>query len=115
MYETHEVVFKENIFVFFFIQMYDVDHDGRLSKEDVQEILKMMVKQSRQKKNIFFNEFSSSLQVGKVNDDETLYIAEKVISEFVEDQPTSTVSLETFEELLKTLDFDDKMSLKFLK
>ncbi len=23
--------------------MYDVDHDGRLSKEDVQEILKMMV------------------------------------------------------------------------
>lgn len=26
------------------IQMYDVDHDGRLSKEDVQEILKMMVK-----------------------------------------------------------------------
>lgn len=24
--------------------MYDVDHDGRLSKEDVQEILKMMVK-----------------------------------------------------------------------
>jgi len=24
--------------------MYDVDHDGRLSKQDVQEILKMMVK-----------------------------------------------------------------------
>ena len=28
-----------------FIQMYDVDHDGRLSKEDVQEVLKMMVQQ----------------------------------------------------------------------
>ncbi len=23
--------------------MYDVDHDGRLSKEDIQEMLKMMV------------------------------------------------------------------------
>ena len=32
-------------FTFISIKMYDVDHDGRLSKEDVQEILKMMVKQ----------------------------------------------------------------------
>lgn len=31
-------------FTFISIKMYDVDHDGRLSKEDVQEILKMMVK-----------------------------------------------------------------------
>jgi hypothetical protein len=50
-----------------------------------------------------------------VKDDEASFIAERVIAEFLEDQTTSTVSLETFETLLKTLDFDDKMSLKFLK
>ena len=27
-------------------QMYDVDHDGRLSKEDIEEILKMMVRRA---------------------------------------------------------------------
>jgi len=27
--------------------MYDIDRDGRLSKEDVQETLKIMVKQSK--------------------------------------------------------------------
>ena len=50
-----------------------------------------------------------------MNDDEVSYIAERVIAEFVETLQTSTVSLENFEELLKTLDFDDKLSLKFLK
>ncbi|CAF1291128.1 unnamed protein product [Adineta steineri] len=79
----------------FIFRMYDVDHDGRLSKEDVQEILKMMV--------------------GKISDEEASLIAEKVIGEFTENQPFSTVTLETFEETLKTLDFNDKMSLKLLK
>ena len=33
--------------------MYDVDHDGRLSKEDVEEILKMMVRRSRELNEIY--------------------------------------------------------------
>lgn len=38
--------------------MYDVDHDGRLSKADVQEILKMMVNLFREAE--FLNEGFSS-------------------------------------------------------
>ncbi|CAF0895343.1 unnamed protein product [Rotaria sordida] len=79
----------------FLFSMYDVDRNGRLSKEDIQEILKMMV--------------------GKINDDEASIIAEKVIGEFTEDQPNTTVTLENFEKTLHTLDFNDKMSLKVLK
>ncbi|CAF1146817.1 unnamed protein product [Rotaria sp. Silwood1] len=79
----------------FIFSMYDVDRNGRLSKEDVQDILKMMV--------------------GKINDDEASIIAEKIIGEFTEDQPNTTVTLENFEKTLQTLDFNDKMSLKLLK
>ncbi|UJR30103.1 hypothetical protein I4U23_017644 [Adineta vaga] len=79
----------------FIFRMYDVDHDGRLSTEDVREILKMMV--------------------GKISDDEAMIIAEKVVGEFTKDQPHSTVSLENFEKTLHTLGFNDKMSLKLLK
>ncbi|UJR16378.1 hypothetical protein I4U23_003281 [Adineta vaga] len=79
----------------FMFRMYDIDRDGRLSKEDVQETLKMMV--------------------GKISDDEASIIAEKVIAEFIDDQPNSKVSLETFVNTLKTLDFNDKMGLKLLK
>ncbi|CAF2663131.1 unnamed protein product [Rotaria sp. Silwood2] len=79
----------------FIFSMYDIDRNGRLSKEDVQEILKMMV--------------------GKINDDEASIIAEKIIGEFTEDQPNTTVTLENFEKTLHTLDFNDKMSLKLLK
>ncbi|CAF3487556.1 unnamed protein product [Rotaria socialis] len=79
----------------FIFSMYDVDRNGRLSKEDIQEILKMMV--------------------GKINDDEASIIAEKVIGEFTEDQPNSIVTLQNFEKTLHTLDFNEKMSLKLLK
>ncbi|CAF0967793.1 unnamed protein product [Rotaria sordida] len=79
----------------FMFRMYDVDRDGRLSKEDIQETLKLMV--------------------GKISDDEASIIAEKVLGEFTDEQPNSTVSLETFEETLQTLDFMDKMGLKLLK
>ncbi|CAF1603636.1 unnamed protein product [Adineta ricciae] len=79
----------------FMFRMYDIDRDGRLSKEDVQETLKMMV--------------------GKISDEEASIIAEKVIAEFTDDQLNSKVSLETFETTLKTLDFNDKMGLKLLK
>ncbi|CAF1316586.1 unnamed protein product [Adineta ricciae] len=79
----------------FIFRMYDVDHDGRLSKEDVQEILKMMV--------------------GQISDEEASIIAEKVVGEFTERQTNSTVSLENFESTLHTLDFNDKMGLKLLK
>ena len=75
--------------------MYDIDRDGRLSKEDVHETLKMMV--------------------GKISDEEASIIAEKVIGEFTDEQPNSTVSLETFEKTLQTLAFTDKMGLKLLK
>ncbi|CAF1115716.1 unnamed protein product [Rotaria sp. Silwood1] len=79
----------------FMFRMYDIDRDGRLSKGDIQETLKTMV--------------------GKISDDEASIIAERVLGEFIEEQPNSTVALETFDETLKTLDFKDKMSLKLLK
>ncbi|CAF1362803.1 unnamed protein product [Rotaria magnacalcarata] len=79
----------------FMFRMYDIDRDGRLSKEDIQETLKMMV--------------------GKISDEEASIIAEKVLGEFTNEQQNSTVSRETFEETLKTLDFMDKMGLKLLK
>jgi hypothetical protein len=75
--------------------MYDIDRDGRLSREDVQETLKIMV--------------------GKISDEEASIIAEKVIGEFTDEQPDSTVSLELFEKTLQTLAFNDKMGLKLLK
>ena len=75
--------------------MYDIDRDGRLSKEDVQETLKMMV--------------------GKISDEEASIIAEKVIGEFTEEQATSTVTIENFQKTLQTLAFNDKMGLKLLK
>jgi len=57
-------------------RMYDIDRDGRLSKEDIQETLKMMV--------------------GKISDEEASIIAEKVIGEFTDEQPNSTVPFEVF-------------------
>ncbi|CAF2450757.1 unnamed protein product [Rotaria sp. Silwood2] len=79
----------------FMFRMYDIDRDGRLSKEDIQETLKLMV--------------------GKISDEEASIIAEKVLGEFTDEQSNSTVSLETFEDTLETLDFMDKMGLKLLK
>ncbi|CAF1091841.1 unnamed protein product [Adineta steineri] len=79
----------------FMFRMYDIDRDGHLSKEDIQETLKMMV--------------------GKISDDEASIIAEKVIGEFTNEQMNSKVSLEVFETTLQTLDFNDKMGLKLLK
>ncbi len=54
-------------------------------------------------------------QVGKISDDEASIIAEKVIGEFTDEQANATVSIETFEKTLQTLDFNDKMGLKLLK
>ena len=75
--------------------MYDIDRDGHLSHEDIQEILKMMV--------------------GKISDEEASIIAEKVLGEFIEEQPNAAVTLQTFQDTLRTLGFNDKMGLKLLK
>ena len=75
--------------------MYDIDRDGNLSKEDIQETLKIMV--------------------GKITDDEASIIAEKVVGEFTDEQPGAKVSMDVFEKTLQTLDFNDKMGLKLLK
>jgi len=81
----------------FIFRMYDIDRDGKLSKQDVQETLKMMV--------------------GQISDEEASIIAEKVISEFATlgGDPEATVDLPAFENALQILDFNDKMSLKLLK
>ncbi|CAF0817230.1 unnamed protein product [Didymodactylos carnosus] len=79
----------------FIFRMYDIDRDGKISKEDAQETLKMMV--------------------GKISDEEASIIAERVIGEFTDNNPNSTVDLSTFENTLKILDFNEKMGLKLLK
>lgn len=75
--------------------MYDIDRDGHLSHEDIQETLKIMV--------------------GKISDEEASIIAEKVLGEFIEEQPNAAVTLQTFQDTLRTLGFNDKMGLKLLK
>lgn len=55
------------------------------------------------------------IQVGKIGSEEASIIGERILAEFVQDQPNSTATITDFQEALKTLDINDKMSLKLLK
>ncbi|CAF0933910.1 unnamed protein product [Didymodactylos carnosus] len=90
MYDT--ILAKKIKFMF---RMYDIDRDGKISKEDAQETLKMMV--------------------GEISDEEASIIAEKVIDEFTDNNPNAVVNLTNFERTLLLIDFKDKMGLKLLK
>ncbi|CAF0874877.1 unnamed protein product [Adineta ricciae] len=78
----------------FLFSMYDRNHDGKIDRNELTEILKLMVG-------------------GNIHDEQIATIADHTIEELDDDRDL-TITFEEFCKTLSNIDVDEKMSMKFL-
>jgi len=78
----------------FAFQIYDIDSDGYISKQELLDLLRMMVG-------------------ANINDEQLEIIADRTLAESDEDED-GFISFEEFSKMIEKTDFQSKMSIRFL-